>query len=96
MAISIQTLRHLAVSQTLFPRTTLVEAIDRLNFVQADPIKAPATAQDLILRQRVKDYRVGDLDASYECLGIEEELLYAYGFASARTWKSLQPRKARR
>mgnify|MGYP006929204348 CR=1 FL=1 len=36
-------------------------AIDRLGFVQADPLRAPARAQDLTLRHRVLDYRAGDL-----------------------------------
>ena len=33
-----------------------------MSFVQADPIRAPARAQDLTLRHRVKDYRAGDLE----------------------------------
>ena len=39
----------------------LLRAIRRLGFVQADPIRAPARAQDLILRHRVADYRAGDI-----------------------------------
>jgi uncharacterized protein YcaQ len=34
----------------LFRPTTLGRAVARLGFVQADPIRAPARAQDLILR----------------------------------------------
>ena len=36
-----------------------------MGFVQADPIGAPARAQDLILRHRVKGYRAGDLERRY-------------------------------
>lgn len=90
---TLKDLRSLAVGQTLFPETTLQNAINQLRFVQADPIKAPASAQDLILRQRVADYRVGDLDRQYESLGIEEDLLYAYGFVAQDVWRSLRPRK---
>ena len=50
---TIRALRAHAVAQSLFPPTTLQGAIDRLGFVQADPIRSPARAQDLILRHRV-------------------------------------------
>ena len=49
-------LRHHAVARTLFAPTTLRKAVARLGFVQADPIRAPARAQDLVLRHRVKGY----------------------------------------
>src|SRR5262245_52157697 len=51
--------RHLsrfAVAHSLFTPRTLQDAIDRLGFVQADPIRSPARAQDLILRHRVEGY----------------------------------------
>src|SRR6478609_7108205 len=48
-------LRRYAIARTLFKPTTLPRAIQRLGFVQADPIRAPARAQDLTLRHRVKD-----------------------------------------
>jgi uncharacterized protein YcaQ len=67
-------------------------AIQRLGFVQADPIRSPARAQDLILRHRVKDYRAGDLERRYATLDIEEDLLYAYGFLPRSTWQVLHPR----
>ena len=44
-------LRAQAIAHTLFPETTLARAVAQLGFVQADPIRAPARAQDLILRQ---------------------------------------------
>ena len=62
--------------------------------MQADPIRAPARAQDLILRQRVRGYRAGDLEAAYPSLGIEEGYLYAYGFLSRALWHHLHPRVA--
>jgi uncharacterized protein YcaQ len=89
-------LRAAAVSATLFPETTLKDALARLGFVQADPIRAPARAQDLILRHRVKDYRAGDLERRYASLDLEEDLLYAYGFVTRPVWALLHPRPATR
>lgn len=59
------------------PATGLADAIGRLGFVQADPLRAPARAQDLILRHRVQGYRAGDLEQQYPGLGVEEDFLYA-------------------
>jgi uncharacterized protein len=73
-------LRRYAIARTLFTPTTLPRAIKRLGFVQADPIRAPARAQDLILRHRVKDYRAGDLERRYPRLDIEEDFFVNYGF----------------
>ena len=56
-------LRRYAIARSLFKPTTLAQAIRKLGFVQADPIRAPARAQDLTLRHRVKNYRAGDLQA---------------------------------
>ena len=86
-------LRRLAVAQSLFEPLTLQAAIDRLGFVQADPIRSPARAQDLILRHRVQGYRSGDLDRQYASLDVEEDYLYAYGFLSRKVWELLHPRK---
>ncbi|MGA9801372.1 MAG: crosslink repair DNA glycosylase YcaQ family protein [Terriglobales bacterium] len=58
----LQQLRVSAISHSLFPPITLEAAIQRMGFVQADPIRAPARAQDLILRHRVNGYRAGDLE----------------------------------
>lgn len=71
----------------------MAEAINRLGFIQADPIRSPARAQDLILRQRVSGYRVDDLDRQYAALDVEEDYLYAYGFVSRPVWHLLHPRK---
>src|SRR5262249_15394219 len=71
-ALSLDDLRHYAVARTLFKPTTLARAIEQLAFVQADPIRAPARAQDLVLRHRVRNYHAGDLERRYARLGIEE------------------------
>lgn len=92
MAGGLSGLRDRAIAHTLFPPTTLAKAIDRLGFVQADPIRAPARAQDLILRHRVAGYRVGDLDRRYRSLPVEEDLLYAYGFLPRPVSRWLHPR----
>ena len=76
----------------MFAPASLADAVARLGFVQADPIRAPARAQDLILRHRVRGYRVGDLDRAFAGLGLEEDFLYAYGFAPAATAQLLHPR----
>lgn len=92
--LTIASLRTRAIGRALFPPSRLGAAVKRLGFVQADPIRAPARAQDLILRPRVDGYRVGDLDRSYAALGLEEDMLYAYGFMPRSTWACLHPRIA--
>lgn len=89
-------LRRQAIAASLFRPGTLRQAVDRLGFVQADPIRAPARAQDLILRHRVKDYRVGDLEQHYHRLGLEEDHFYAHGFMPQSTWRLLPSRARRR
>jgi uncharacterized protein YcaQ len=84
-------LRTRALAHTLQPATTLPEAFARLGFVQADPIRAPARAQDLILRPRVVDYRVGDLQAWYAGAELDEGYLYAHGYLPRATWDLLRP-----
>lgn len=85
-------LRRFAVTRSLFPSTTLHDAIERMGFVQADPIRAPARAQDLTLRPRVQDYRAGDLDARYGALPIEEDVFINYGFVTRRLQQLMHPR----
>src|SRR5271170_2162406 len=92
MALSISDLRRYAVANSLFPPTTLKRALDRLGFVQADPIRAPARAQDLILRHRVKDYRAGDLEQRFCELGIEEDVFINYGFVTRSVQALMHPR----
>jgi uncharacterized protein YcaQ len=93
---SLERLRLHAIGQSLFPETTLKSAIRRLGFVQADPIRSPARAQDLILRHRVKGYKAGDLERRYASLDIEEDTLYAYGFLPRTIWQLLHPRNMKR
>ncbi|WP_229775815.1 DNA glycosylase AlkZ-like family protein [Deinococcus ruber] len=88
-------LRSYALSHTLFARTDLQTAISRLGFVQADPIRAPARAQDLILMQRVRGYRAGDLERHYPALDVEEDYFPNYGFMSRPVWSLLHPRSPR-
>ena len=89
---SLDQFRARVVRTSLFAPCGLGQAIQRLGFVQADPIRCPARAQDLILRHRVKDYRAGDLEQLYPELGLEECFLYAYGFLSKDLWRIVQPR----
>jgi uncharacterized protein YcaQ len=85
-------LRRFAVTRSLFPETTLADAIGRMAFVQADPIRAPARAQDLTLRPRVRGYRAGDLDANYGTLPIEEDFFINYGFVTRDLQRLMHPR----
>jgi uncharacterized protein YcaQ len=94
--ITLDQLRRYAVGRTLFDPTTLGRAIERLGFVQADPIRAPARAQDLTLRHRVRDYRAGDLERRYPKLPIEEDCLVNYGFLPRPHVDLMQPRTAKR
>jgi uncharacterized protein YcaQ len=94
--VTLEDLRHAAVARTLFPPTTLKRAFDRLGFVQADPIRAPARAQDLTLRHRVAGYRAGDLERRYPRLAIEEDCLVNYGFLPRRHLALMHPRIARK
>jgi len=90
--LRLRPLRARAIARTLFAPTGLAEAIERLGFVQADPIRAPARAQDLILRLRVLGYGAGTLERAYAALSVEEEYLYAYGFATEALSSLLHPR----
>ena len=94
--ITLDTLRRYAVARTLFAPTSLQKVIDRLGFVQADPIRAPARAQDLTLRHRVKGYRAGDLERRYPRLDVEEDCLVNYGFMPRSMLALMHPRVARR
>ena len=90
--MSLADLRRYAVERSLFPPTTLRRAIERLGYVQADPIRAPARAQDLTLRHRVTGYRAGDLERRYASLGIEEDVFINYGFVPRRVFRLMHPR----
>src|SRR5664279_5363741 len=90
--LKLDDLRRFAVTRSLFAPTTLRRAIERMGFVQADPIRAPARAQDLILRHRVKAYCAGDLERHYESLGIEEDFFTTYGFVLRSLQALMHPR----
>lgn len=85
-------LRRFTVSRSLVPPTTLERAIDTLGFVQADPIRAPARAQDLTLRLRVDGYRAGDLERRYSALPVEEDVFINYGFVTRSLQALMHPR----
>ncbi|MES2584301.1 MAG: crosslink repair DNA glycosylase YcaQ family protein [Pseudomonadota bacterium] len=95
MPLTPDTLRRYAVARTLFAPTTLAKAITKLGFVQADPIRAPARAQDLTLRHRVTGYRAGDLERRYSKLNIEEDFFVNYGFLPRATHTLMHPRTPR-
>jgi uncharacterized protein YcaQ len=94
--LTLAQLRRYAVGRTLFRPTTLPGAIEKLGFVQADPIRAPARAQDLILRHRVSGYRAGDLERRYAKLPVEEDAFINYGYLPRATAALMHPREARR
>ena len=87
-------LRRFAVSRSLLPPTTLEQAIARFGFVQADPIRSPARAQDLTLRPRVEGYRAGGLEEHYETLPIEEDFFINYGFVTRPVQALMHPRSS--
>jgi uncharacterized protein YcaQ len=92
MLITLDDLRRFTVAHSLFTPTTLKRALHRLGFVQADPIRAPARAQDLTLRHRVKGYRAGDLERRYATLGVEEDFFVTYGFVTSAVQALMHPR----
>jgi hypothetical protein len=85
-------LRRAAVARSLFTPTTLQRALDALGFVQADPIRAPARAQDLTLRHRVTGYRAGDLERRYSRLDVHEDYFVNYGFVTGAVQRLMHPR----
>src|SRR6266542_4639770 len=92
MPITLDDLRRFAVARSLFTPTTLKRALEKLGFVQADPIRAPARAQDLTLRHRVRRYRAGDLERRYAALGIHEDFFVNYGFLTSAVQALMHPR----
>ena len=95
MRISLSHLRRYAIARSLFKPTTLRRAIEKLGFVQADPIRAPARAQDLTLRHRVNGYRAGDLERLYPTLALEEDFFVNYGFLPRTHHALMHPRKVK-
>jgi uncharacterized protein YcaQ len=82
MPITIDDLRRFTVARNFPKPTTLNRGLQEMGFVQADPIRAPARAQDLILRHRVKNYHTGDLERRYTALDIEEDFFVNYGYVT--------------
>lgn len=91
-AVTIGALRRFAIARSLFRPTTLPRAIARLGFVQADPLRAPARAQDLTLRHRVGGYHAGDLERRYTRLAVEEDFFVNYGFVRHDVHQRMHPR----
>ncbi len=92
MTPTLAALKRYAIARTFFAPRPLSDALDTLGFVQADPIRAPARAQDLILRHRVPGYRAGDLERAYPGLEIDEDFFVNYGFLSRRAQALMHPR----
>lgn len=90
--MTLDDLRRFAAARTFGAPTDLLSAIRRLGYLQADPIRAPARAQDLILRHRVEGYRVDDLEFRYPQLPIIEDVLHNYGFFPEENVALLYPR----
>jgi uncharacterized protein len=92
MLITLDDLRRFTVARNFFKPTTLKRGLYRMGFVQADPIRAPARAQDLILRHRVENYHAGDLERCYATLDIEEDFFVTYGFVTKSLQALMHPR----
>jgi uncharacterized protein YcaQ len=90
--VTLDALRRFAVARSLPQPTTLQRALDTLGFVQADPIRAPARAQDLTLRHRVDGYRAGDLERRYPRLDVHEDVVVNYGFVTSAVRALMHPR----
>ena len=90
--MTLDDLCRFVVARNFVAPTDLKRALDRIGYVQADPIRAPARAQDLILRHRVDRYRAGDLERRYAALDLEEDFFVPYGFVTRRIYRLMHPR----
>jgi uncharacterized protein len=90
--ITIDDLRRFTVARNFPKPATLNRVLQRMGFVQADPIRAPARAQDLIVRHRVNNYRAGDLERRYTSLDIEEDFFINYGYVTRSLQSLMHPR----
>ena len=90
--LTTEALRQFTVARNFPTPTGLKRALQRMRFVQADPIRAPARAQDLILRQRVKNYHAGDLERLYPTLDVEEDFFINYGYVTTNLRQLMHPR----
>lgn len=82
-----------AAFRTLTPQPSLQAALDGMGFLQADPIRAPARAQDLTLLARVPGYQAGELERRYAELDAEEDMIPNYGFVPRAVQALLHPRE---
>ena len=96
MLISVNDLRRYVVARNFPEPTDLKRVLQRFGFVQADPIRSPARAQDLILRLRVNNYHAGDLDRKYTTLDIEEDFFINYGYVTRTLQSLMHPRSESR
>jgi uncharacterized protein YcaQ len=94
VVITCDDLRRFAVRRAFPPLAPIGRVLEAMAFVQADPIRAPARAQDLILRLRADGYRAGDLERQYADLEIEEDVFINYGFVTRRLQALMHPRAA--
>jgi uncharacterized protein len=92
MPITIDDLRRFTVARNFPKPTTLNRALQQMGFVQADPIRAPARAQDLILRHRVRNYHAGELERRYKTLDVEEDFFVNYGYVTRTLQALMHPR----
>jgi uncharacterized protein YcaQ len=91
--LTVDELRRHAITRSLFSPGSLPQALEIFGFVQADPIRAPARAQDLTLRHRVTNYRAGDLERRYSGLDVHEDFFINYGFVTDRVFRLMHPRR---
>jgi len=96
MSLTTDDLRRFAVARNFPKPVTLKQLFARIGFVQADPIRSPARAQDLTLRQRVKNYHAGDLERLYPTLDIEEDFFINYGYVTRELQTLMHPRSTSR
>jgi uncharacterized protein len=92
-AITLENMRAFSVHRSLWQVPTLARGLNKFGFVQADPIRAPARAQDLILWQRVKNYAAGDLEKKYQKHEVEEDFFVNYGFLTRKVQAFMHPRE---
>ncbi len=92
MPISLNDLRRFAVARNFPAPKSLSQTLQEFGFVQADPIRAPARAQDLILRHRVENYHAGDLERLYTELDVEEDFFINYGYVTRSLQTQMHPR----
>lgn len=85
-------LRSMAIDASLIRCTSPAQVLDTFGFLQYDPIRRPARAQDLMLFQRVDGYQAGDMDRYYPGSGLEEDTLHVYGVMRPEVRRLVHPR----